>query len=448
MSAESVEAPPVDLSKARSKWSLKPCIAYIMIDFGRPMAWIPALGLIRPGMLVGIWAFAATLSRGLRREIPRPLWYMFAFLALMAFHVPFAMNNAWAFWGFQDFAILVLGGVLPLAMLPRDLRDVRRLATVYVLLHIPAAIHGLMNSGDGPGGWMGDTNDLAFALNPAIGVGVYLWNETRESSRKVLLLVSLGVLVAGVVSTNSRGGFLGMVTLCLYMLLAGPKRKRVLLVIVLAVVSLAAFAPPSYWARIQSIDGAQNQGDTGEDRLYMWGLGWKMFLDHPIIGVGTRNYGIRAPEYEDRERAEFGGEYLWGRVAHSLYFTLIPEHGLVGIAIFSALIIWIFRTGYRLRREGLRARDDPDAVAAGLLATGLLSGIVGALITGVFVAVLYYPVFWVLTGLLAALDAVRQEAAKSARVEHGEEPPAEKLDLSRYSRGRSISQRPGAAEIA
>ena len=86
---------------------------------------------------------AATLSRGLRRQIPRPLWYMFAFALLMAFDVPFAVNNAWAFWGFRDFTTLVLGGVLPLAMLPRDLRDVRRLATVYVLCVAPERLEQL-----------------------------------------------------------------------------------------------------------------------------------------------------------------------------------------------------------------------------------------------------------------------------------------------------------------
>jgi len=320
-------------------WSLKPCIAYLMIDFGRPMAWFPPLGLIKPGMLVGIWGFAAVLSRGMRREIPRPLWYMLAFLLPMAFNVPFAVNNALALWGFEDFAILILGGVLPLAMLPRDLRDVRQLATVYVLCHVPTAIHALMHAGVGVGGWMGDENDVALALNAAIGVGVYLLIETRGFFRRLLLGGSLGVMVAGVVATKSRGGFVGFATLGLYMLLVGPKRGRILLAIVLAAVCLAAFAPPAYWAEVRSIDGAEKKGDTGEQRFYFWGMAWRMFLDHPIVGVGTNNYGIVAPAYESRERAEFEGEHIWGRVAHSLYFTLIPEQGLVGIAIFSALVI-------------------------------------------------------------------------------------------------------------
>jgi hypothetical protein len=44
----------------------------------------------------------------------------------------------------------------------------------------------------------------------------------------------------------------------------------------------------------------------------------------------------------------------------------------------------------------------------------LISGIVAMLITGIFVAVLYYPVLWVLMGMLAGLNAVRPERASAA----------------------------------
>jgi O-antigen ligase len=378
------------------------------------MAWIPPLALIRPGMLVGIWAFAATLSRGMQRAIPLPLWYMFAFLTLMAFQVPFAMNNAWAFWGFQDFAILVLGGVMPLAMLPRDLQDVRQLMTAYFLCHLAAAIYGLLHKGRGLDGWMGDENDLALALNAAVGVGVYLLNEARGFFRKILLVASLGVMLAATVATKSRGGFVGLAALGLYMLLAGPKRGRILIAILLVASCFAAFAPSSYWAEVKSIDKAADKGDTGEARIYLWKMGWRMFLDYPIAGVGMKNFGIRAPEYESVERAELEGQHSWGRAAHSLYFTLIPEHGLIGISLFAALLVWTFGTGSRLRRGGLKAPNDPDAVSAGLLAAGLISGIVAMLITGIFVAVLYYPVLWVLMGMLAGLNAVRPERASAA----------------------------------
>jgi len=267
---------------------------------------------------------------------------------------------------------------------------------------------------------MGDENDLAFALNAAIGVGVYLLNEARGPGRKLLLGGSLGVMVAGVVATRSRGGFVGLATVGLWMLLAGPKRGRVLLAILLAAVCLAAFAPPTYWAEVSSIKTAGDKGDTGEQRQYLWGLGWRMFLDHPIVGVGTKNFGIRAPEYESQERSNIEGEHMWGREAHSMYFTLIPEQGLVGITLFTALITWCFGALGRIRRHAREHPDDASSVSALLLASGLMAGLVGSLVTGTFVSVLYYPVIWVLVGMLAALDAVRKEEIRDG----GEPIPA------------------------
>jgi len=256
---------------------------------------------------------------------------------------------------------------------------------------------------------MGDENDLGFALNSALGVGVYMLNQARGFGRRLLLAGSLGLIVAGVVATKSRGGFIGLATLGLYLLFAGPKRGRLLLVILLVAACLVAFAPPDYWTEVRSIWTADQKGDTGEGRIYSWKLGWKEFLDYPILGVGTKNYGIRAPEYEDRERAEFEGVHLWGREAHSLYFTLIPEQGLVGIMLFTALITGCFGAYRRLRRQGREHPDDPASVSAMAVASGLMAGLVGSLVTGAFISVLYYPVIWVLAGMFAALDAVRKE---------------------------------------
>ena len=391
-------------------------MAYLFVEFARPMAWIPPVAFIRPGMIVGIWGLAAVLL-GKRRAIPRPVWYMFGFLVLMAWQVPWAVNNRWALWGLEDFAILVLGGVLPLAVLPQSLSGVRFLTSTYFFLHIPAAIHALFHQGWGLTGWMADENDLALALNSAIGVGIYLFIETRSGARKTAILLSMATMVGAIVVSNSRGGFVGFVLLGLYLLVFGPYRKVVVVCAVLVLVGLLLFAPAAYWDEIRSLTTAAEKGDTGETRLYFWGIAWKMFLDHPIFGVGTNNYGIRAPEYQDPDRTGWN-VHTWGRVAHSLYFTLLPEHGIVGVVLFLGVVFWCFKTQWRFRAVGFRRDAGPDERSAALQACGITAGIFALLATGAFLSVLYYPVLWVLTGLLASLEgtsrsllAVREPAA-------------------------------------
>jgi O-antigen ligase len=162
------------------------------------------------------------------------------------------------------------------------------------------------------------------------------------------------------------------------------------------------FAPAGFWVEMKTISTAYEEGDTGDERLYLWGIAWKMFLDHPVFGVGTGNFGIRSPEYQDPDRTGWA-VHTWGRVAHSIYFTVLSEQGAIGTGLFLLIIGWCFRA----RRGALRrARENPEdesARSVSLMSSGLLAAIASFLATGLFLSVLYYPVFWLLVGLLASL---------------------------------------------
>jgi O-antigen ligase len=103
---------------------------------------------------------------------------------------------------------------------------------------------------------------------------------------------------------------------------------------------------------------------------------------------------------------------LGGRTAHSLYFTLLPELGTLGVVVFSGLLITLCR-----RCVAMRARAGPSAASSGhelssdrikfdLLAKAMLSSLVAYMVTGAFITVLYYPPFWHLVGMCAATYGV------------------------------------------
>jgi O-antigen ligase len=408
-----VGSPPVRVvERTQPLRELGPCFLYLIVEVARPADWVPAIGVIRLGLIAALWGALALLRPG-RLPIPKPIWYMLGLSLVMSYHVPMARNNYYAFWGFVNFTTLVVGYVLPLATLPRTQDATRVLLNAYVLLHIPTAIHAILYKGTGTGGWMGDENDVALALNVALGVGYYLLPLQRSGFARLLLLVGMALNVAGVVMSNSRGGFVGLAALGAYMVLAGPKRGRIVAAVVVAAIGMALLAPPSYWDEVRSIQDASKPGDTGETRMYFWGIAKKMFWDHPLVGVGTGNYGIRAPEYEDKWRAETTGQHIWGRAAHSLYYTLLAEQGGIGVVLFGLMLLWAFRTFWRLR-QGARAPDDPRAQEAGQMASAVMAGMVALLVTGAFLTCIYYPVIWVLVGLLASVDATAKAPGASA----------------------------------
>ncbi|MCU0254424.1 MAG: hypothetical protein MUE47_07785, partial [Acidobacteria bacterium] len=202
-----VGSPPVRVvERTQPLRELGPCFLYLIVEVARPADWVPAIGVIRLGLIAALWGALALLRPG-RLPIPKPIWYMLGLSLVMSYHVPMARNNYYAFWGFVNFTTLVVGYVLPLATLPRTQDATRVLLNAYVLLHIPTAIHAILYKGTGTGGWMGDENDVALALNVALGVGYYLLPLQRSGFARLLLLVGLALNVAGVVMSNSRGGF-------------------------------------------------------------------------------------------------------------------------------------------------------------------------------------------------------------------------------------------------
>jgi hypothetical protein len=380
------------------------------MEFGRPADWFPALQSLRIGLLAAMWA-CATVVLARSRPVPPIIWLVLAFLPLMVLHLFTSYNRYMVYLGLEDFAVLVLGGTLPLSVLPGSRRAIRLLLTFWVWIHVTVAIYGIFHHGRGFGPFLGDENDLALGLNIALGIAIFLWMDTRSLMHRVFLLSAMGLLLAGIVSTISRGGFVGMASLGVYLLAAGPHRRVIAACIVVAVIGLLLLSPPTYWNEVRSIRDATNPKDTGSERLYSWGIAWKMFVEDPIIGAGTKNYSARAWVHQDidwrnRDASGVKRRHLWGREAHSMYFTLLPEHGLVGVALFSGILGIVVRSVLRLRRRTRERPDDPQARSDSLVASGLAAGLFALLATGTFISVFYYPFFWALVGLLAAHVAI------------------------------------------
>jgi len=135
-----------------------------------------------------------------------------------------------------------------------------------------------------------------------------------------------------------------------------------------------------------------------------------MFKDHPIVGVGPTNYQYNSFEYESPDQ-QAKGLNVWGRAAHSLYFTLLAELGIVGVVIVVSLVIFNFRENRAVRRlyKTLHASGTtpPERLQQFYILNVLTrandAAMVAYLVTGAFLSVLYYPHFWLQIGIGIAI---------------------------------------------
>ncbi|GAX62991.1 lipid A core - O-antigen ligase and related enzymes [Candidatus Scalindua japonica] len=177
------------------------------------------------------------------------------------------------------------------------------------------------------------------------------------------------------------------------------------------IVLMSAFASQEYWDEMATITGQveSQSGDTGQERFDSWLGGWRMFLDHPIIGVGAQNFGMWIQDYFPIEEKAYR---MWGRVAHSLYFTLLPEMGIVGTIFFFGMIWGNYKDQRYLstletKKGALLAatnltEEEKESISKGIRTLHFLSlayggAMVAYLVTGIFISVLWYGYFWMLT---------------------------------------------------
>lgn len=395
----------------RRKAAFALVLVLITLEYMRPQDMLPGLSALKLPMLftlmlgVAIWAAGSTDLRDRQTRLYLGL------LLLMMVHGPFAANSFWAFEMAKAVGLLFIV-YIGLATQADAIDRYRILVKVWLAVHVVLAIRNWSRGGRGTTAFLGDENDFALAMNMVIPISFFLGTMASAGLQRVIYLGMTVLFLVSQMATLSRGGFVGLVALGAYCWWQSAHRLRALVLVILVALSAAQFAPPSYWGEIESLkEGTEDETATG--RIYMWKIAWRMFLDNPVIGVGQGNVPWRFREYEIAAGFEDGlkGRSRAGRATHSLYFTLLPELGIVGTLLYIGLLSATWR-GLRAVQLTGRAHGPggTDARFAEALSFGLRGSLVGFLVSAVFVSVLYYPNFWYLMGFAVALERLTRSS--------------------------------------
>lgn len=238
-----------------------------------------------------------------------------------------------------------------------------------------------------------------------------LWHEKKIFLR-ILAGLSLFCCVLTLMFTFSRGGFLTLLlTIGIFFALFRPRIFPLLLTLVV-IATLLQFVPAGYLDRISTISQLSNSSpslvvdQSFQGRMSENTAAWRMFLDHPLFGVGVGNY----PEnYQNYSRVIGLDDRREARTPASLYLEFLSELGIVGILAFTALLYYVFRNGLRANLQFLGL----GSVQESYMLRAFLSGLLGYLIAAVVKNSAYANVFWILIG--AGLGAAHLAYAQFER---------------------------------
>jgi hypothetical protein len=190
--------------------------------------------------------------------------------------------------------------------------------------------------------------------------------------------------------------------------------KRITVVLGIALLGVAVWAALPDVTKTRFSSATDPDKDlTAHHRLLLWRAGLHMFKDHPVMGVGIGNYALVRRDHYPIDL------WTWAAAApHSLYIQGLSELGVLGTIPLIFLFLWVFKLN-RGTRKILNAElgDDSKKTFKYCLALGLDLGFVGYMASGAFVAVLWYPHLFVLTGLTAALNQIVRDKYGNSQFE-------------------------------
>ena len=389
-------------------------LASLLFEFGRPQSLIPGLKLIPFATGLDVLLLLSVVMSGKLNfsRLQTKLWI--PLFVVMAIHVPIARNNYWALMTFKDM-LLIFGLYLGIVTYVNSLEKMLTLMKVWMGILCFLAVMGISKGGKGIGGWLGDENDFCMVMNMAVPFGYFLLFSTTNVAQKMKYLGFLGSFILAAMASLSRGGFFGLASVGIYCWYRSPKKLNAFIVVAVAVVFMLVLAPAKYWDEIgSSTDEETMKWGTGAARLYSWGIGTEMFLYNPIIGIGQKNFPWTFEVYEAGRT--FHERSMAGREAHNAWVTLIAELGIVGIFIVGGMLVQCYRDLKWIRMRFSPAgskQEHGQIVRAGedvrmYLARAMEGSLIGFIVSGVFISILWYPALWIMVAFVVALRNISE----------------------------------------
>ena len=252
-------------------------------------------------------------------------------------------------------------------------------------------------TGGGPG-WFHNSGEFGIQMCVFLPLAAYFFIALKDywpGWKKGFFLLFPFTALTGTISSSSRGALVGASAVMMWMLLKSRYKIRGFITLVLAAGLVFALLPEEQMQRFQRA----GEDTTSIKRIERWKKGIEMANRYPILGVGINNW-------PQADREFFGGP---GGLSHNIFIECMSEMGYSGLLVFLLLIFNTFKSNSETRR--LAMKDDRENWFVYYMAHGLDGALVGFIVSGSFVTVLYYPYFWINFAMTVALNGIAKSSA-------------------------------------
>lgn len=380
-------------------------LLYLFFEYLRPQTLYPAIDLVPYGKIIISMCLIAYMRQKNRIKVNNVAsTYMIAFAIVIAISsfMGISLNLSMQYW--SDFIAWMLVYYLITHIVNTEKRFL-----LFILLFLLCSFkmaqfstrgwiaggrgYSTWGFGGGPG-WFHNSGEFGIQMCVYFPIAFYFYLTLKEYwpkwKRLVFALLPITGLT-GMLSSSNRGTLVGGAAVIIWMFLKSRYKFKALCALALIGLLAFQFIPEEQKKRFEVAGNDQ----TSVTRLNNWKKGLKMAEMYPVFGVGYKNWQVA-------DRQFFDGNAL---LAHNIFVECMSELGYSGLAVFICLILATLTNNAKTRKLVMAHRTIENRFIYNM-AHALDAALIGYLVSGFFVTVLYYPYFWINLSLTVALNNV------------------------------------------
>ena len=206
------------------------------------------------------------------------------------------------------------------------------------------------------------------------------------------------------IGTASRGAQLGVMAIGFWFLMKSRNGIKAMAGILIIGWALFSILPE------KMLDEYTTAGEdsTSENRLVLWSYGLEVVGDYPVLGIGLENFlgycWFMNPVIVEGATA--------CQETHNTYIEALTEVGVTGFLVYILILISMLVINARTRANA----ESLDNKFIWYISHGLDGGLIGYMISSVFISVLFYPMVWVQLAMITSLYTISKKQLIDAEI--------------------------------
>lgn len=238
----------------------------------------------------------------------------------------------------------------------------------------------------GPPGFFQNSGELAIQMLVFWPISWVLIKNIKPYLKSIwlyrlLILMPITAMMV-ILGSSSRGGQLALIVQLVAMNYRSIFRIKVLAFCGVAFTLIWTFLPDEQKARFEEM----GEDKSSIQRLLYWENGIEMINDHPLLGVGYFNFTTYFEEYYREDML-----YSFAQLPHNIFIQVGTDVGYTGLLLYLLILLLAVRNNKLTRNQ-----VDPARMGVFFGFEKYLNiSLIGFLVAGQFVSVVYYPFLWI-----------------------------------------------------